>query len=214
MIANSLNNVPIDGLIELLVKDNKIVPAPYKEVMKFTQEQISLFCLRAAIYQVPTLELIQFLQDEIGNTSAIEIGSGNGCFGRALGIKMVDNKMQNWPMIRALYFTNMQPTVVYGDDVEELDAIEGVKKYKPSTVVATWVTHKYDESTRSGNAFGVTEEQLFELGVKKYIHVGNLHTHAMKPLIRTMRPRVIKADWLVSRSMAYQDNVIFIFEKL
>lgn len=210
----------ISGLEELLVQDGLIRPVLYNQLEKFSQEQISVFCHKYAIYQVPTFELIQFLQQELGPNralEAIEIGSGNGVFGRTLGIRMVDNKMQEWPAIKAYYEGVGQPTVSYGRDVETLAANDAVKLYKPKTVIACWVTQTYDMSlpadeVQEGNPHGVDEIQMFADGIEKYIHIGNSVTHGGKRILEKVPHRKIKADWLVSRSMSREANIIYLFE--
>jgi len=211
----------ISGLEELLVKDDLIVPALFDDLKKFSQEQISVFCHKYAIYQVPTYELMGFLKGELGSnraTEAIEIGAGNGVFGRYLGIRMVDNKMQEWPDIKAYYENFSQPTITYGKDIETLAANDAVVLYKPKTVMACWVTQTYDmtkpiDELQEGNPHGIDEIKMFEDGVEKYIHIGNSITHGRKRILDKIPHRKIKADWLVSRSMSREENVIYLFEK-
>lgn len=112
----------------LLIKENKIIPIPYSEIKKFPQNEISSFCVRNALYQLPITELIDFLKSEISSGLTIEIGAGNGCFGRALGIKMADNFMQTFPDVKALYESMMQPTINYGEDVENISGNDAVRK--------------------------------------------------------------------------------------
>lgn len=202
-------------LSELLLTDKgNITPVPFDILNNFTQEELSLFCLMHGVYQLPLVELIQFLRVEIGGRSALEIGAGNGCIGRSLGIKTSDNHMQLIPEIRN-YYENIvrQPIVKYGKDVENLDAISAVKKYKPEVVVACWVTHLYKPGMEVGNPLGIEEELLFANGVKKYIHVGNTDVHSQKPILSKMKYRTYQFPWLVSRSMNRDNNIIYIFEK-
>ena len=81
-------NIDIKPLEDLMLRDGKIIAVPFNSLNKFPQEQISLFCHKHALYQIPTTELIDFIKNEIGCAQVIEIGSGNGCMGRSLGIKM------------------------------------------------------------------------------------------------------------------------------
>jgi len=214
-------NADISGLEELLIQDGLIVPALFDDLNKFSQEQISLFCHKYAIYQVPTYELMGFLKGELGSnraTEAIEIGAGNGVFGRYLGIIMVDNKMQQWPTIKAEYDLMNQPTINYGQDIETLSANEAVILYQPKTVMACWVTQCFDMSLpkdeiQVGNLHGTDEIKMFRDGIEKYIHIGNTITHGAKRILDKIPHRKIKADWLVSRSMSREQNIIYLFEK-
>ena len=208
---NILNaNLNIKPLEDLMIRNGKIIPVPFNELNKFPQEMISLFCHKHALYQIPTTELIDFIKAEIKG-DAIEIGSGNGCIGRSLGILMTDNKMQLRPDVKAIYDIQGQPTITYGDDVEELDAISAVKKYKPTTVVACWVTHLWKEGMTQGNMLGIEEELLFENGVKQYIHVGNSSIHSFKPILDKYPVNKFKFPEIVSRTMKRDLNEIYIF---
>jgi hypothetical protein len=203
----------IQPIEELFFRDGKIIPVPFSEVNKFPQEALSLFCVKHALYQLPTEELILFLKENIDPANSIEIGSGNGCIGRALGIKMTDNYMQTWPDIIATYAVMRQPVIQYGEDVEEINGNEAVRKYEPSTIVACWLTEKWYEGMNEGNMHGVDEYDLFRDGVKKYIHVGNEKTHGRKRILKDIKHKKYKFPWLVTRSMHREDNMIYIFEK-
>jgi hypothetical protein len=212
MQINHLPFLDISPLEEVLVKDQLIIPVAYKDIGQFPQEAISTFCLKYGIYQIPTIELIDFLESEIADKgSAIEIGAGNGCFGRALNIKMIDNKMQLWPEVRRLYQDMRQPTVNYGKDVEEISANDAVIKYKPHTVIGSWITEKWEPGMKTGNQWGVQEYKMFSDGIKKYIVIGNRGTHGNKKILKTRKVKKHKFPWLLSRSLQREDNVIYIF---
>lgn len=212
MNSSFLELSDISELESIILKDGKIVCLPFAELNRFSQEQISLFCHKHAIYQLPTKELIEFIKSEIGNSSAIEIGSGNGCIGRSLGIRMADNKMQELPEIKLHYEMLRQPVITYGTDVEKLDGIEAIKKYRPKTVVACWVTQKWKPGMKDGNALGVEEELIFANGVEKYIHVGNEKTHASKVILDKFPHKRYYNEFIISRSMSREENVIYIFQ--
>ncbi len=214
MIFNVLPFTDISGLENLFIKDGNITPVPYEEISKFSQNAISIFCVKYGIYQVPTTELIKFLESEIADKeSTIEIGAGNGCIGRALGIRMTDNKMQLWPEIQELYSNLQQPVVKYGNDVEEIDANTAVIKYRPHTVIGSWITEKWQEGMQYGNQWGPQEYKMFSDGVEKYIMIGNHKTHGKKKLLKIMSFRKYKFPWLISRSLGKDDNIIYVFEE-
>ena len=216
MKADVLKPQDITELEHLLIRDGKIVPIPAAALQEFGQNALSLFCLKHGVYQIPTTELIKYLQKEIGGLPAIEIGSGNGCIGRALRIPMTDNKMQNWPEMQEYYKSIGQPRVQYGDDVQEMAAIPAVKFHKPTVVVACWVTHLFKPGMNVGNPHGVDEELLFGHGVEKYIHVGNKRVHQEKPILRKTAHfdiDIIAPEWLLSRSLTTNENHIYIISK-
>ena len=216
MRSDVLHKQDISDLESLLIRNGKIVPQSAATLLPFGQNALSLFCLTHGLYQLPTTELITFLQKEIGGKAAIEIGAGNGCIGRALRIPMTDNKMQTWPQIAEYYKSLQQPTVNYGSDVQEMAAIPSVQHYKPKVVIACWVTHLLKPGMTIGNAHGIDEEMMFGYGVEKYIHVGNKSVHEMKPILKRAKDfdiDVLHPDWLLSRSVRKDENCIFIIKK-
>lgn len=208
-------DLDLSDLESLVMKDGRFFPIPFSVADQFPQEKISAFCHKHALYQFPTIELMQFLKHEIGSSKCIEIGSGNGCVGRSLQIKMTDNKMQERKDVRKIYAASGQPVITYGNDVEELDAVDAIKKYKPETVLACWVTHKWKDGMMTGNMYGIEEEKMFDHGVKKYIHVGNEATHFEKPILNNpalkLSVKRYSFPWLISRSMKRDQNVIYVF---
>lgn len=185
---------------------------PFAALEGFSQNRISCFCHRFGVYQIVTTELVEFVRGELeGFSSAIEIGAGNGCLGRALGIPMVDNRMQEWKDIRYFYRSIGQPTVVYGADVRRLDAVTAVNVMKPEAAVGAWVTHKFKKGFTDGNFAGV-DDALLARKLRRYVFIGNEKTHANKEMLRLCEPRAYKFDWLVSRSLHREKNVIWIFD--
>lgn len=202
-------------LEELLMPGGKLIPVPAADLSRFTQEQMSAFCHKHAVYQLPTTELIRFLEDEIGDRTAIEIGAGNGAVGRALGITMTDSCLQqsNLPGVRELYDLNGIPRIQYPDDVLKITGNHAVMQMKPQVVVGCWITERYNPVTNKGNVYGVDELQLAR-HTQTYIHVGNSLTHGDKGLLGKYYYEEVKAGWLYSRSMQKEHNVIYIFNFL
>jgi hypothetical protein len=173
----------------------------------------AMLCVKSGIYGLPTTELISFLTNEIAGRSAIEVGAGHGGLAAALGIRATDNRMQEWPDIASGLLLMQQQPVIYGQNVERLDAVEAVQKYKPQVVVASWVTHKYREDRHhaEGNMHGVVEEDIID-NCETYIFIGHRHVHRNKSI--WSRPhRVIEPDWLYSRSTNPSPNFIAIWGK-
>jgi hypothetical protein len=176
-----------------------------------TVAERAVFGNRHALYSFPTTELVAWLQDFIGPRSAMEIGAGNGVLAEALGIPAVDNRMQEWPHIAAVYAASGQPTIGYGPAVQQMDALVAVKKTRPSVVIACWVTHKYDPKRHQagGNMYGVVEEQLLP-HCQHYVLVGNEQVHRDKSLWD--RPHEIHyPDWLYSRAHNGSRNFIAVW---
>lgn len=211
-----IKNENISYLDEMLLdSDGKLIVLPYKVLKDVPRNHLVLFCVKKGFYSIPTQELIDFLKEEIGDAydQTIEIGSGNGVYSRELGIRGTDNLMQLAPKVRELYENMGQAIVPYGADVEKIDAVAAVKKYKPKIVIGAWCTHKYNpqEHWRGGNEFGINEKAILSKA-DKYIHIGNESAHDKKPIL-SKKHRAIKEDWILSRSQHDKKDVIYIWEK-
>lgn len=187
----------------------QLMPTAFYE--RFSQAEISMFAVRNGLYAIPTRELAAWLKSLIGDTSVLEIGAGNGVLAEALAIRATDNYMQTWPEISAHYHRLRQAPVVYGPRVENLDAHAALAAYQPDTVLACWVTHRYDAQRHElgGNMYGVDELAILR-GCKTYVHVGNAKTHELKPL-KALPHRVYRPYGLVSRSLSAEDNEVCVW---
>lgn len=195
---------------EVLTSDKKLVVKPYSFWKDIDRNTVSYFMLQHGIYTMPTVELIEWLRANIiGN--AIEIGAGNGAIARSLNIPITDSKLQEEPAIKGYYLSVGQPIIEYHSDVEKLEAIEAIKKYKPDTVIGSFITHKWKEhmGNGDGNMFGVDEHKILK-SVKRYINIGNLVTHKAKPILK-QKHEELYFDWLVTRSVNQSENRIFIW---
>jgi hypothetical protein len=196
-----------DGVLRVMPKDF---------YAQFEQGSLSAFCVEMGCYSLPTIELLDLVNAKIMGASpsrhAIEVGSGNGVIGEALGITCTDNWMQDDPIIKAHYESLRQPTAPYRSHVERYDALKAIERYKPEVVVASWVTHIYNpaEPQREGNAFGVDEDVLLDR-IKRYVFIGNLITHSNKPIL-ARKHEIIQGDFLFSRSLQREDNALIIWD--
>lgn len=214
--VNLLNRADIQYLKDLLLDEKgNLKVLDYNYLKDIPQSHLSQFCTEEGFYIIPTIQLLVFLQEEINEDfeNTIEIGAGHGAISRVLGIRAVDNYMQDDPKIKALYETYRQKTVPYGDHVERIDANSAVQKYKPNIVIGAYCTHLYNpkEHWREGNAYGIDEKKIIRK-VKKYIHIGNEKVHGKKPILKE-KTREVKEDWIVGRSLHSKQNVIWIWEK-
>jgi hypothetical protein len=161
--------------------------------------------------------LVSFLQNDIiKGRSAIEVGSGNGCLGRALGIPTTDSMNQRWPDVAFHYAMTGQPTVAYGEDVEEIDAVEAVRKYDPQVVVGAWVTHWIDPNLPppegGGSVYGLREDLILDHpSVETYVVVGNEHIHRGKPIHDQPRD-VVQGPMIWSRSSRRDLDCVFVWQ--
>jgi hypothetical protein len=210
--ALQINKEKIAELEEILIKNNQIIPVSSSILLKFEQNDISTFCWKHGIYQLPTTELIEWLQEQTMAQNAIEIGSGNGCIGRNIPVPMYDNHIQERLDIKLMYASMNQPTIKYGKDVQNMAANDAVNSLRPHTVIGCWVTqYGADASIVDSNPFGVKEFD-FVGKIKRYIVVGNENVHGKKLIRNSIPHKIIKPNWLVSRSMQPQANCIYDFK--
>ncbi|MET2951257.1 hypothetical protein ABXV18_24555 [Vibrio owensii] len=206
---------------KLLDSKERLVPVKSEIIHQFPRTAIRLFCHQYGFYSLPTLELLHFLSTHIEDrTKTLEIGAGNGVYGRHLGIRMIDNFQQHpkndkkYGGSASMYALTGQPTVRYGTDVEEIDANAAIAKYKPEVVVASWVTHKFDNRfpERGGNMFGVDFERIANSGyVKKLILVGNKVVHEHSPLMELPHQEFYSSH-ICSRATYPAEDRVFIWE--
>lgn len=168
-----------------------------------------MFCHFYGRYHLPTLETVAYLKELIDGRNAIEIGSGCGDLGAALGIKMTDSWLQNNPDIKKKYENMGQPTLKYGNNVEKLEALEAVEKYNPEVVIASWVTQfSLGAAYRKGIAspYGVKETEI----IKKtdYILIGSEKIHSQKMIMQFPHEKITSKAILSRRP----DNHIWIWK--
>lgn len=216
------NNMSVIDISDVKYLEDKMIDEkgiikvlPYSFYKDIPQEHLSQVCIKYGIYNVPTLELIDFLRGEIGKylKGTIEIGAGNGAMATVLGILATDSYMQEDKKIKEFYGAFNQPITRYGFNVTNMEGNRAVNYFKPSVVIASWVTHKYNsaEHWREGNMFGVNEGSILKK-VKKYIFIGNTKSHNCKPIL-DIPHKEVKAEWLLSRSLSREENMIWIWEK-
>jgi hypothetical protein len=177
-------------------------------------EHLTVWCHNKGIYCLPTVELIEWLRLHVILGETIEIGSGNGAIGRELNIPITDACLMRKSEIVMYYTLIGQPVTNYPDDIIEFDAVKAIDFYKPSVVIGSWITHRYQEEQchRGGNAYGVDENFVIE-NVNKYIMIGNESVHKLKPILE-LSHKEYKFPWLYSRSLSYENNVIYVWEKV
>jgi hypothetical protein len=190
----------------------KVPPASY--FVDTTREERALFGARHAIYGLLTEELISWVKAFIGNRRAIEIGAGHGGLAAALNIHATDNRMQERPDIIQHYEMQGIKPIRYGKNVEELDAVEAVRRYQPDVVVASWVTHKYSEDRHEagGNMYGVVEEDIVKR-CRTYLFIGNTEVHKGKSIWSLPHVK-LTPPWLYSRAMNGTPDIIALWGEI
>jgi hypothetical protein len=188
-----------DGLLQIWTRTHLTL---------FTRQEIDYFLFKHGIYVLPTRELIQWLRENIKG-SAIEIGAGNGAIGRALGIPITDLKQQEDKEMQLYYLSAGQIPITYPPDVETLEALDAVRKYKPNTVIGAYITAKWKPGMDKGNIYGPDVELMMPM-IDKYIMIGNIDTHRDNPLFKK-KYKSYPFPWLITRAEDQSKNRIFVF---
>jgi hypothetical protein len=183
-----------------------------KEWDKIPWDTLRAFLHFTARYGLPTQELIAWLKEKIGNRSALEIGAGAGDLGYHLGIPMTDDhQQQDNPLVADYYKKMSQPPIVYGKDVEKIDALAAVEKYEPEVVIGCWITHYIDPDLPpppgGGNIWGVREREIVQLA--DYILIGTPTVHRYKKIM-DLPHKEINAPFARSRNPI---NKIWVWKK-
>lgn len=198
---------------KLLLPNRKMKLFKAEKLKALNWDNFRFFCHQYARYGIPTVELIDFLKAVIDGRSAIEIGAGCGDFGYHLNIQRTDSCLQrDNPDVYAQYKAMGQPIIKYPKDVEKIDALEAIEKYKPQVAFASWIIPYSEKEMPYGSSpYGIKEQEILDL-VETFIIVGNMDVHFGKP-IRQHKHDVIKADWIVSRGKNQENNCIFLWDK-
>lgn len=157
-----------------------------------------MFMHKYGLYSFPTTELIEYFARIIEGKKAIEIGCGLSIIGRALGIPITDSKMQEWPTVKREYDRCQQPTIKYPVDVEELDALAAVRKYKPDIVIGSYITHLWKPGMQKGNMYGVDTIKLIN-SVNEYFMIGNQDVHTEEDPAMKYLDKIERHDFIVTR---------------
>lgn len=185
-----------------LADDGRIKLLPAAAFREIDPMHLRLWMHHQARYCLPTLELVTWLREQIGDRTAVELGSGNGDLYYHLGITGTDSYIQTTPEFLQMTALWAQPSTKPRRDTLRLNAETAVRNLSPDLAVACYLTRKFiPGKDRIGKAqafiWGPREEKIIER-VQCYIHVGNEHTHGQKTALKK-RHRKIRLPGLVTR---------------
>jgi hypothetical protein len=175
-----------------------------------------VWCHHRARYVIPTVELIDFLRERIGNRKTVEIGAGNADLGHHLGITMTDSRIQQLnPEVRfSVILRGGMPTAP-PPTVLTMDAKAAIRRFRPKVVVGAWVTRKFrigvDRPGSDAFVFGADDEHTIAR-TQMYIHVGADHIHGTKTAL-SLPHEEVRLPGLISRVSDQSTNVIYIWGK-
>lgn len=199
-------------ITELLGAYPDIRPAPAGELLATEERQraCSTWLVKQKMFQLPTLELVEWLRTRIGGRSALEICAGHGWLGEALGVPSTDGWVFDHPIMRERAALVGEQTCHPLPRVERLDALAAVMKYKPKVVFACYATHFWCEKTRTGSALGVNDAEIFrQPSVETYILVGGKQLHGPRPFLKR-KHETFEFPWLFGRA---PEPRIWVWEK-
>lgn len=194
---------------EILMDGDRMRCLPAAELYKIDHTHLRIWaCLRSR-YTIVTTELIDWLKEQIGDRSALEVAAGMGDIGYHLKIKQSDSCIQTQPLIRLYYQSIGQPITDPPQDILREEAVHSIKKHKPDIVVASWLTQLHQAGDADGCMFGADEEEILR-HAPVYIMIGNASVHGNKRILQQKHEK-IQAEWLFSRSLQPTENAIWIW---
>ncbi len=197
---------------QLLDDAGRIRVLPAESYNNIDPTHLRVWCHLKARYTLPTVELLQWLREQIGSrhSQTIEIGAGNGDLGYHLGITATDSYVQvDDPNYAATYAASKQPPTRPTPDVKKIGATEAVLLYSPKVVIGSWITHQ--SFSGPGHDKGVKEGYIIR-HVETYIHIGNDRVQHQKPILQYPHD-CYKFPWIVSRATHLSGNVIWVWGK-
>ncbi|MGL5582729.1 MAG: hypothetical protein ACRDCE_17425 [Cetobacterium sp.] len=210
--------------LESLVMESKGIPKVVDASVfdDFSDNQRMLLMVKHGLYVFPTTELAEWLGSHTFARKVIEVGAGNGAMANHLGVVATDNYSQApdyrpEPNLRNLWIQGRQAMermgqafVTYGANVNRVEAIDAVIKYRPELVYGCFITHKYRAGDKDGNKFGVDEEKLIRRC--DYIMIGNAKTHQNKRILSLPHEEFI-VPGVVTRCQDQSLNRIWMWRK-
>lgn len=194
----------------LLGEDGRMLVKPHAFYQQQNPVHLRVWLNLHARYNVPTVELVDWLSEQIKGKTALEVGAGCGDLGYRLGITMTDSQQQvNEPAtVDYIRLLGMKPTQPPPDVLAE-DAENAVRKRKPDVVIAAWVTQRWKPGDEHGNMFGPREDYLLAR-CGKYILIGNENVHGQKRLLQVPH-ETHRFPWLVSRAQDQSKNLVYVW---
>jgi len=221
--VHDISNKEMASFNKVFMFKGLVVPVPVETVDAIDKDKIRLYCHKKGIYGIITDELIDYINVQFfseGTQNVIAVGSGLGTLGRALGIPVTDSRLQETPEMRAMYAISGQPVIRYPSDIQTLEVIQAIAKYKPTTIVGSWCTQIYrkgDEEEEIGsNMYGFDFYKILNrTTVTRIILYGTETIHGLFRIVNDPDYKVIrhKGDFMRSRTADNNNNTIFVITK-
>lgn len=206
-------NISTKEIRKEVMDGRRLKVLPSSVWLQYPWMEVRLLMHELGVYVLPTEELLDYLDELIGDEKAIEICAGTGNIGRNLDIVMTDSYQQQDDKRTVAYYKLIkQPTIKYPADVIKCDAFHAVRRMNPHTVLGCYATHKWRNDTMDGNDKGVDFMDLFD-HCERVILVGNKETHKNNPLMDVPHVEMMLPG-LITRAEDHTTNRIFIWEHI
>lgn len=210
----TIQALPVDtdtkAIRKALMHGRDMLVRPAAEWEKFSWAEQRMLLHETATFVAPTEELIDFLDELIGDESAIEICCGNGYIGRELDIPITDGMAHNKTDVKLMYGMVNNPTIKYPSDVRKLEAQAAVRIFHPHTVIACYPAFQWEADKQIGASYGVDFSLLLSK-VKRLVIVGNRRVYEQFKFMST--PHVeLQVPGIITRSEYREDDRVWIFQ--
>lgn len=199
-----------EAIRKQLMKGRDMLVRPASVWQSFSWAEQRMLMHETSTFVAPTEELVDFLDNLIGEESAIEICCGNGWVGRELDIKLTDLKAHELKEVKLMYKLTNQPLIHYPADVRKMEAQKAVTIYHPHTVLACYPAFKWEDDRQLGSDYGVDFHALLQR-VKRIVIVGNDHVHGAFSFMEIPH-KEIHIDGLITRNEDRLADKIYIWE--
>lgn len=188
-------------------------PLPCARYRKWGTPALKAWCYINKLYGLPTLELLEWLSFRLRGYppgDILEIGAGRSNIGSCISVRQTDQYTYDIPEARGFYDSMNQKPPRPEPEVEKLEALEAVEKYKPRVVIASWVSQWLDPEDPNprghGSIFGVKKDELLKQpSVELYIQVSNTLVHGAESVSRSAS--IVRPGGLASRGEPGKDAI-------
>lgn len=199
----------------LLDAEGRMHVLPAAELRRVPHTALQVWMQARGRYQLPTVELVEWLRARIAGRPSVEIGAGCGDVGRAVGgVTLTDSYFQTKAEIQRHYGTIGSQPISPPPDVMRREGLRAAMRYQPDVCLACWVTQAYapgDKERETGSCVGGVDFHELLRWVGELVFVGNAGTHRDMRLLQ-IEHEEYAPDWLVSRAHDQSANRIWVWK--